>query len=94
VRAPATFPDEPEPEDYVAAALKAIAATEDEDALKAARLEHAGDRSPVALAARSIGELPPTERSPVAQRIATAHARIAAALDERHQQLQRAEVPR
>ena len=40
-------------------ALAAIAAAADLDALKAVRLAHAGDRSPLALANREIGALPP-----------------------------------
>ena len=43
----------------VTAALAAIAAAADLDALKQARLAHAGDRSPLALANREIGALPP-----------------------------------
>ena len=41
------------------AALAAIAAAADLDALKQARIDHAGDRSPLALANREIGALPP-----------------------------------
>ncbi|MDC3377241.1 phenylalanine--tRNA ligase subunit alpha, partial [Candidatus Nanopelagicales bacterium] len=43
----------------VADALTAIAAAGDLEELKAARLAHAGDRSPLALANREIGALPP-----------------------------------
>ena len=40
-------------------ALQAIAKASDLDEFKAARLAHAGDRSPLALANREIGALPP-----------------------------------
>ena len=43
----------------VAAALADIAASPSLDALKTARLAHAGDRSPLALANREFGALPP-----------------------------------
>ena len=42
------------------AALAAIAAAGDLEELKRVRLEHAGDRSALALANREIGALPPT----------------------------------
>ena len=44
-------------------ALAAIAAAEDLEALKQVRGEHAGDRSPLGLANREIGALPPQFRS-------------------------------
>ncbi|NUS58279.1 MAG: phenylalanine--tRNA ligase subunit alpha, partial [Streptomycetaceae bacterium] len=46
-----------------AEALAAIAAAADLDALKQVRLAHAGDRSPLALANREIGALPPAARA-------------------------------
>ena len=46
-------------EAMVADALAAFAAAGSTDELKAARLAHAGDRSPIALANREIGALPP-----------------------------------
>ena len=46
----------------VADALAAFAAAGDLDELKTARLAHAGDRSPLALANREIGALPPQAR--------------------------------
>ena len=44
------------------AALAAIADAGDLDALKQVRIDHAGDRSPLALANREIGALPPQAR--------------------------------
>jgi hypothetical protein len=52
------------------AALAAIAAAGDLDELKAARLAHAGDRSPLALANAEIGALPPQARAEAGKRAA------------------------
>ena len=49
-------------EDMVAEALAAFAAAATVAELKQARLAHAGDRSPIALANREIGALPPEAR--------------------------------
>src|SRR5690349_1119887 len=68
----------------VAAALDAIAAAADLDQLKAARVQHAGDRSPLALANREIGALPPAARAEAGKRVGQARDRVAAALAERH----------
>ena len=54
------------------AALAAIAAAPDLDALKRARSEHAGDRSPLALANREIGALPPQARKEAGMRVGKA----------------------
>ncbi|MET1060899.1 MAG: phenylalanine--tRNA ligase subunit alpha, partial [Nocardioides sp.] len=65
------------------AALEAIAGAGDLDALKQVRLEHAGDRSPLALANREIGALPPQARKEAGQRVGQARGAIAKALGER-----------
>ena len=49
-------------EAMVAEALAAFAAATSVAELKQARLAHAGDRSPIALANREIGALPPQAR--------------------------------
>lgn len=67
----------------VDAAIAAIAAAVDLDELKAVRLAHAGDRSPLALANREIGALPPQARAEAGQRIGTARAAVREALDAR-----------
>ena len=67
----------------VAAALADIAAATDLEALKAARLAHAGDRSPIALANREIGALPPAAKAEAGKRIGEARAAIKDALDAR-----------
>ncbi len=61
-------------------ALAAIAKASDLDELKAARLAHAGDRSPLALANREIGQLPPAARAAAGKRVGEARAAVAAAL--------------
>ncbi len=67
----------------LASALSDIAVTADLEALKEARLAHAGDRSPLALANREIGALPPAAKAEAGKRVGEARARIRAALDER-----------
>src|ERR1700677_1668714 len=52
-----------EVERVTAAALDAIAGAATLDELKAARLAHAGDRAPIALANAEIGALPPAARA-------------------------------
>ncbi len=66
-----------------AAALAAIAGAVDLDALKAVRLEHAGDRSPLALANREIGALPPAAKAEAGKRVGMARAAVKRALEER-----------
>ncbi len=79
---------ETEVERYVADALVAVAAAGDLDALKQARLDHAGDRSPIALANREIGALPPAARAEAGKRVGQARGRIAAALATRQTELE------
>jgi phenylalanyl-tRNA synthetase alpha chain len=72
----------------VASALDDIAAAGDLDALKAARLEHAGDRSPLALANREIGALPPAAKAEAGKRVGQARAQVKQALSSREEVLQ------
>jgi phenylalanyl-tRNA synthetase alpha chain len=65
------------------AALAAIAAAGDLAELKQARLDHAGDRSPLALANREIGALPPQARKEAGQRVGQARGAVNQALAER-----------
>jgi phenylalanyl-tRNA synthetase alpha chain len=71
------------------AALAAIAAAPDLDALKAARLEHAGDRSALALANREIGALPPAAKAEAGKRVGTARRAVTEALAARQAELER-----
>ncbi len=66
-----------------AAALAAIADADSLESLKAARLAHAGDRSPLALANREIGALPPQARKEAGQRVGKARGEVNRALAER-----------
>ena len=68
-------------------ALAAIAAAGDLDELKQVRLSHAGDRSPLALANREIGALPPQARAEAGQRIGAARGQVRDALESRHDEL-------
>ena len=56
-------------------ALAAIAAATTLDELKAARLAHAGDRSPLRLANAEIGALPPGARAEAGKRVGGHDAR-------------------
>ncbi|MGI8698979.1 MAG: phenylalanine--tRNA ligase subunit alpha [Mycobacteriales bacterium] len=71
-----------------AAALDAVAAAHDLDALRDVRTAHAGDRSPVALANREIGALPPQARADAGRRVGEVRAAISAALASRRAQLE------
>jgi phenylalanyl-tRNA synthetase alpha chain len=57
-------------------ALAAIAAAADLDALKQVRLAHLGDRSPLALANREIGALPPAARAQAGQQVGAARRAV------------------
>ncbi len=72
----------------VTAALQAFDAAADLDALKLARLDHAGDRSALALANREIGRLPASEKAEAGKLIGQARGRVRAALESRQQQLE------
>lgn len=72
----------------VAAALDAINAANDLGQLKDARLEHAGDRSALALANREIGALPPAAKAEAGKRVGEARASVKSALDARLSELE------
>ncbi|WP_248581507.1 phenylalanine--tRNA ligase subunit alpha [Nocardioides sp. InS609-2] len=65
------------------AALAAIADADDLEALKQVRLDHVGDRSPLALANREIGALPPQARKDAGQRVGQARGKVNQALGQR-----------
>ncbi|WP_395729838.1 phenylalanine--tRNA ligase subunit alpha [Nakamurella sp.] len=71
----------------VAAALAAIAAAEDLDALKTVRLAHAGDRSPLALTNRALADLPKTERAAPGRLIGQSRAQVNKAIAAREAEL-------
>src|SRR5664280_2059114 len=62
-------------------ALAAVAAAADLDALKAVRLAHAGDRSPLALANREIGARPPQAKADAGKRVGAARRAVEEAVD-------------
>lgn len=67
----------------VQAALTAITGASDLESLKDVRLAHAGDRSPLALANREIGALPPAAKAEAGKRVGAARQAVREALDER-----------
>jgi phenylalanyl-tRNA synthetase alpha chain len=73
---------------YVSAAVAAFAAARSLDELKTARLAHLGDHSPILLARREIGALPPAARSAAGKRLNEARLAMSAALQERHEVLE------
>jgi phenylalanyl-tRNA synthetase alpha chain len=76
----------------VGAALSAFAAARTSVDLKAARLAHAGERSPLALANRAIGTIPGPGRKDAGQRLGAARAAVNRALAVREQELGAAEL--
>ncbi len=78
----------PEVDAAVAAALAAFDAAGDLDALKVARLTHAGDRSPLSLGNRAIRTLAAERRSEVGQRLGAARAEVGRALAGRTAELE------
>jgi phenylalanyl-tRNA synthetase alpha chain len=75
-------------ESAVDAALAAFDAARDLDELRAARLAHAGDRSPLALANRAIGSLPAADRAAAGSRVGGARRRVAEQLSRRQRELE------
>ena len=69
-------------------ARAAIGQARDLDELKAARLAHAGDRSPLKLANREIGALPPAARAEAGKRVGVALAEVREALATRQAELE------
>src|SRR4051812_6405816 len=63
-------------EQNVSAALAAFAAASSLDELKAARIAHMGDRSPLALANREIAALPPAARAAAGKRVGQARGAV------------------
>jgi phenylalanyl-tRNA synthetase alpha chain len=74
---------------WVKAAGEAFSAAADLESLKEARLAHAGDKSPIALASRSLGSLPADQKASVGKIIGEAKASIAAALERATATLER-----
>ncbi|WP_296140937.1 phenylalanine--tRNA ligase subunit alpha [uncultured Tessaracoccus sp.] len=77
---------------YVADALAAVEAAGSTAELKQVRLAHAGDRSPLALANREIGALPPAARKDTGRRVGQARGRVIQAITARQEALAEAEL--
>lgn len=71
-------------------ALAAVAAAQDLQALREARTAHAGDRSPLALANREIGALPPQAKADAGKRVGQARGAVGQALKARQEELEAA----
>jgi phenylalanyl-tRNA synthetase alpha chain len=72
----------------VAAARAAFAQAATLDALGSAHTAHLGHRSPIALARREIGALPPQARAEAGKRVGAARAELQACYDDRRAMLQ------
>ncbi|ROR74205.1 phenylalanine--tRNA ligase subunit alpha [Bogoriella caseilytica] len=85
-------------EDGVAAALAravdAVSAANSLDELKAARLTHAGDRSPLALANRAIGSLDKQDKAAAGKLVGSSRGRLNQAIAARQAELEAAEAER
>jgi phenylalanyl-tRNA synthetase alpha chain len=68
---------------FQATAVAAVEAASTLDELKAARIEHAGDRSPLALLNRRIGSLPAEQRKDAGRLLGAARRAVTDALDAR-----------
>ena len=79
-------------EGYVADALAAVAAASSTAELKQVRIDHAGDRSPLALANRGIGALPPAERKEAGGRVGRARGQVNQAVAARQEELAAGEL--
>jgi phenylalanyl-tRNA synthetase alpha chain len=69
-------------------ALAAVAVARTLDELKAARLAHDGDRSPLALASAGIGALAPQDRAGAGRRVGAARGQVREAIKQRQARLE------
>src|SRR5579859_6469189 len=69
-------------------ALVAFKAAADLAALHEAKIAHSGDRSPLALANREIGALPPAAKADAGKRVGQARAEVTSALAARQAELE------
>ncbi|WP_427383147.1 phenylalanine--tRNA ligase subunit alpha [Janibacter sp. G56] len=75
-------------DEAVASALAAASAATTLDELKALRAAHQGDRSPLALANREIGALPPSAKAEAGKRVGQARGRVGQAFTARQAELE------
>lgn len=69
-------------------AIAAIAAASDLEALREVKTAHTGDRSPLALANREIGALPPHAKADAGKRVGQARGAVNQALKKRQEELE------
>ncbi|MGW9433019.1 tRNA ligase subunit PheS family protein, partial [Streptomyces decoyicus] len=69
-------------------ALAAIAAADGLEELREVKVAHTGDRSPLALANREIGALPPHAKADAGKRVGQARGRVNQALKVRQEELE------
>ncbi|GAA4732727.1 phenylalanine--tRNA ligase subunit alpha [Isoptericola chiayiensis] len=92
--APDPSSDTPNPLDPAAldaavdAALADVGSASDLDELKAVRIRHAGDRSPLALANRAIGALPGPDKAAAGKNVGPRRGRVNQALAARQSELE------
>ena len=75
-------------EEAVEAALAAAAGAASLDELKRIRGAHQGDKSPLALANREIGALPPSAKAEAGKRVGQARGRVGQAFTARQAELE------
>ena len=75
-------------DEAVQAALEAAAGATTLDELKRIRGAHQGDKSPLALANREIGALPPSAKAEAGKRVGQARGRVAQAFSARQAELE------
>lgn len=89
-----TTPDAPSPTDETALdaavglAIDAVSTASSLDELKAVKVAHTGDKSPLALANRQIGGLPPQEKAIAGKLIGPRRGQVAKALSARQVELE------
>ncbi|MGB3827748.1 MAG: phenylalanine--tRNA ligase subunit alpha [Ornithinimicrobium sp.] len=76
-------PDPQRIDAWVAAALDAVASADSLDGLKDVRLAHAGEKSPLSLANRSIGSLPAADKARAGKLVGQARGRVTQAIAAR-----------
>ncbi|MGB3256801.1 MAG: phenylalanine--tRNA ligase subunit alpha [Ornithinimicrobium sp.] len=85
---PSGAPDPEQIDALVTAALHSIASASSLDGLKEVRLAHAGEKSPLALANRSIGSLPSAEKAQSGKLVGQARGKVNQALAARNAELE------
>ncbi|TRY19058.1 phenylalanine--tRNA ligase subunit alpha [Tessaracoccus rhinocerotis] len=77
---------------FVEAALAAVRGASTSAELKQVRIDHVGERAPLALANREIGALPPAARKEAGARVGKARGQVSQAVAARQEELAAAEL--